>query len=248
MQRVLGHPLRYYGYRLGPLAGVLLLIIAIVPADLTATANAVSSIPTKLKSSLAPTVVAGPTAPVDTAAQSPQLPQKQSVTTASIDRAPVAHWAPAGAWSTPPLVTQASVTPAGARRERVGASGVNLRAAPSKDAARLDTLAPGAEVQVAEAIDGWLHVYAAGREGWIYSSYLEGAQVKTAAATAGDAPSRNVAGNTIRVRSAVPVQDSPDGDAIYSLEPGERVSVAEQRGSWLRIITSDGESGWIRVR
>jgi hypothetical protein len=57
---------------------------------------------------------------------------------------------------------------------RIGHSAVILRSGPSKSASRLSVLAAGSPVRLAEIVKGWVHVYAANGSGWIYSTYLLG--------------------------------------------------------------------------
>lgn len=243
MQRVLGRPFRYYAYRLVPVAGALLLIAAIIPADLTAGAHALNSMPTRAPAvTEQPAIAATVPAPAVVTNVSVQAPAK--IVTASLDQTPKEPWLPNGAWEVDTL--PAGVVPPGTQTQRIGSIAVNIRAEPSSNSARLGVLTAGTVVQVAETSDGWVHVYADGQSGWIYSSYIEGARPATAAVAKDTAPS--LASKTIRFRSAVAVQSGPNGAHVYDLEPGERVSVAEQKGSWLRIVTADGESGWIRIR
>jgi SH3-like domain-containing protein len=139
------------------------------------------------------------------------------------------------------------------RDAQIGTSGVNVRAGASGNFAVLFTLAPGASIRTRETLNGWVHVYADSADGWIYASYLAGNQpttttAATAAATSQSAAGASLVGRTVRLRSQSQVYDSPGGHRIYVLDAGTRVRVAEAANNWIRIITSNDESGWLRLR
>ena len=252
--------LRFWLIRGVPLAAVALGVALLIPADFNAAANTISirtpAAPVKAAAMLPPPPViaagtlnmsssvpyVGADAPQTQAANVPDL--RPSVQPAAVETT-----------ASTPLPTD----PAGDKTAaRIAYSGVNVRAAADKGADKLFVLPPGAPVQVAESINGWVHVFADQGDGWVYKSYLlgNGADASAQASVQVMSPKPKVVkssplvGRIVQVASNVTVHDGPsaDSDSIYSLDPGERVQIVEAAGGWARIATSDGESGWVKLR
>lgn len=136
------------------------------------------------------------------------------------------------------------------------ATAVNLRSGPSSGTDRLDTLEAGASVSVLSESGGWVEVALAdGRSGWVYGSYLTSADPRPVAdptparapearATIQGGDGDELAGRTARIGSRLLAYDAPSGEAIFTLRPGTRVRILEQRRGWLLVSTPQG-SAWI---
>jgi SH3-like domain-containing protein len=146
--------------------------------------------------------------------------------------------------------------PASLTDGRVGSVAVNVRSGPSSSNDKLFVLSAGEPVRIAETSGGWVHVYRPdGEGGWVYGRYLAGhdstgpaATTQVASAPAKRAPAQSTAtAHFGDVRGRVPVLAAPDSDAafLFELQPGERVRIAGHRDGWMRVVTSDGFSGWV---
>ena len=252
--------LRFWLIRGVPLAAVALGIALLVPADFNAAANTVSAksapaVPVKAAAVLPPP----PVIPAGTLNMSSSIPYVGADAAAAQVAAAAAPDLRASvqpaALETPATVAPATA-PAGDKiAARVAASGVNVRSAADKDAGKLFVLAPGASVQTAESINGWVHVYADQGDGWVYKTYLLGSDGAASSSVQVMSPKPKPAkspliGRVVQVASNVTVHDGPsaDSDSIYRLDPGEQVKIVEAAGGWARIATSDGESGWVKLR
>ena len=152
------------------------------------------------------------------------------------------------------------------RPDSIGSTAVNLRAGPSTATATVTVLQPGQPVQTGESDGGWIEVTLPnGTTGWVYARYLASvATVASAetppAATTTTAPAKpgkavvsgkgangNIEGRTARIDAALIARARPNSGAarVFRTEPGERVKILDVRGNWLRIVTTDGNSGWI---
>jgi SH3-like domain-containing protein len=212
--------------------------LSILPADL----DAVQSVKPVIAAKPAPTFNAPPI-PQEALNKAPIL------ASAAVSRPAetVTSWRPLQASPTQPVVMQAALAssvPSDLRADTVN-SAVNVRTEGKKGSPVLFVLPAGAAVQVAETNDGWVHVYSDRGEGWVYSSFIGAAP---RAPEARVASSQDGAGRTLRLASAVTVRDEPGGDAIYELDAGERIRIVEVEGRWVRIVTSTGEGGWVRLR
>jgi SH3-like domain-containing protein len=228
-----------------------------------AATTAVATLPQFLKAS----VVVPASAPATTGESAVPAPQENVPTVTTAVASTPATTVPLSAnWSdyisgTP---APAAAAPADSTDGHVGAMAVNARSGPSTTNDTRFVLAAGEPVRIGESSGSWVHVYRQdGSDGWVYSRYLAGAAAPAAAApaqrvanaapprTRPAASSRPSAGNAALVgrvaaiRSSVPVRAAPGSAVMFVLAPGERVRVAESRGSWLRVVTEDGYSGWI---
>jgi SH3-like domain-containing protein len=146
----------------------------------------------------------------------------------------------------------------------VGDSAVNVRAGPTTAARKLFVLQPGEAVTASEVADGWVKIVRPdGEGGWVYARYLVGVpglerpenlaakpDTRAAAATQPTEPRRAVSGRTARLAGPVTVRDRPSalGARLFTLQRGERVTLAEMDGGWARVVLPSGVSGWIPVR
>jgi hypothetical protein len=67
-----------------------------------------------------------------------------------------------------------TVEPPGLGSGFIGGLAVNVRAAPSKTGAKIGVLNAGSAVRIGENVDGWIHVFFSGGDGWVYQTYLAG--------------------------------------------------------------------------
>lgn len=192
-------------------------------------------------------------APTSAVATSP------SVTTLAAPDSPATASA---ATATAAAPTAPAALPAGVADGQVGAVAVNGRSGPSAGSAKLFVLAPGEPVKVGETSGSWVHVYReSGEDGWVFGRYLAGrgdAAAPAAPVAADPAPrvaavptkrpaGGDLTGRVAQVRSPVPVRAAPSSASalLFVLEPGESVRIAGSRGNWMRVVTSDGFSGWV---
>jgi SH3-like domain-containing protein len=152
---------------------------------------------------------------------------------------------------------------------RVGDRGVNMRVGPATTTGIIRTLQPGEPLAMGETLRGWVAVKTEdGETGWVYSSYLIGPALesagvkqrarteqvpqseKTAKSTRDDRDTRTAPKRFARVNSDTYLRARPSHGSkrLFLLPAGERVSVAEIRGSWARVVLTGGESGWVRIR
>jgi SH3-like domain-containing protein len=166
----------------------------------------------------------------------------------------------------PAEVTPESVVaplPTGLVPGNVGSSAVNVRAAPSKNSAKIGLLSAGAPVRMGENSGGWVHVWYDGGDGWVYSTYLGGGEPAAAPkrskteqlALAPERPSRAELARparsaTIESTGRVAVREDPraTSQSLFRLEPGERVRVLDRQGRWVKVATADGLTGWIKTK
>jgi uncharacterized protein YgiM (DUF1202 family) len=140
------------------------------------------------------------------------------------------------------------------RGVRVGADQLNVRSGPSTSAARLFSLDAGEAVTVkARSNSGWvLLATAAGREGWVDRTYLDGldyAALPVEAAAAAPAKpepkatglgTRTVAGSGVTVRSG----PGKSNRSLFALSAGSKVTVKAEKGGWLQVTDAKGRTGW----
>lgn len=134
---------------------------------------------------------------------------------------------------------------------RVAGTAVNARSGPEASAGVQFVLAAGEAVKVGESTGGWTHVFRQnGQDGWVYHRYLAGPETVVADA-APATPTRTQkprppSPNFVRFQSPAPVLAAPADEAplLFVLQPGARVQIAETRGIWIRVVTTDGISGW----
>jgi hypothetical protein len=74
----------------------------------------------------------------------------------------------------PDAATFATLEPPGLGSGFIGDLAVNVRAAPSKTGAKIGVLNAGSAVRIGENVDGWVHVFFSGGDGWVYETYLAG--------------------------------------------------------------------------
>lgn len=142
------------------------------------------------------------------------------------------------------------------RSIRVVSSAVNLRAGPSTSTAKLLVLQPGQKLAVTETSGGWSQVETeSGDVGWVSSRYLAGLGAPRAVSSAAVEPKkeqeqRRVKPAAARVDTAVALRAGPSRSAprLFVLSPKERVTIAEVRGRWIRVVMESGASGWIETR
>lgn len=177
--------------------------------------------------------------------------------TPAVPNAAAATLAPTPVETTASVSEPPATVPESGEPSVVGGRAVNLRVGPSKATASLAVLQPGEPVQVLEKSEGWTYVATlSGDTGWVSSGFL-GRDAPAAAvapkreeraAKASDVGSPN--GKSIRAGGPVTVRSGPSSmsERLFVIEPGEPIRIAETRGSWARVVLSNGISGWIRIR
>ena len=182
---------------------------------------------------------------------------------------PTATATPAPTATATPTATPGTPSP-GASYARVSLSSassrLNLRSSPSTSSAIVATLDHGKIVRVLAASGSWVRVEtASGQTGYVQSRYLEPADgavttpapTATAAPTATPAPDMDVPqdGDYARVRlssafSRLNLRSSPSTSSaiIAKLGHGETVRVLAASGSWVRVETASGQTGYVQSR
>jgi SH3-like domain-containing protein len=141
----------------------------------------------------------------------------------------------------------------------VGGTALNMRAGPSASTAKLSVLPPGATVSVLETADNWAFVTdGSGESGWVYSRYLSGqpggeapADRPTAAvASTSEDPKREPRRLVGRINGEIVLRAGPSRSAptLFALRPGERITLVEKRGRWVRVVMESGVSAWVDAR
>jgi len=208
-----------------PLAAVALGVALLVPADFNAAANtiAVKTPVTPVKTAATvlppPRIIAagtlnmasssipyvGANAPTTQVASVPDLrPSVQPV-----------------ALETTPAVASPTDPASNKIAARIAYSGVNVRSAGDKGADKLFVLPPGAPVQTAESINGWVHVYADQGDGWVYKTYLLGstdASASTSVQVMSPKPPKSpLIGRMVQVRRTSPCATARPPTATASI-------------------------------
>lgn len=234
-----------------PLAALVAGGIALFPADPDAPDQqlAVAAVEPVQPSYLAVPIATVEPLPVRTAEPPPARPSL-SVTTTAVAVPPPALEPPE------PEPDEEAATEAA----WVGTSALNVRAGPSSSTAKLFVLQPGTKVAAAETEGGWVRIIADdGQEGWVFGRYIGSQPPQQRAAAPEQQQTREAAappqqetrqqGRTARIAGRVTLRSSPSGlsQRLFVLEPGERVVIAERRGSWARVVADGGISGWVRL-
>jgi len=165
--------LGYIGYPMAVAGGILvfaassLLTFDMIRANLVAVSSPIAASPdfnvppVEQIGSLAPPVTSTPSA-------TPSAEPESSIVAVVPPDHPVATTV-----SAPETPTFMDVEPPGLASRRIGRQAVNVRAGPSNTAVTLGVLNAGSSVRVDEEHGGWLHVYFAGGDGWVYQSFVE---------------------------------------------------------------------------
>lgn len=238
---------RFWIFRVLPLIGVGVIALSVIPADLSAAAKLATATPSAATATGFKSVPhVSPT--VAPALDQPRVTKASLVTTEDQSGGkftrPWANWRSLPAVAAPVAPTRTTEA-AGLTPARVGQSGVNVRSGPSGTAAKLFALPPGAAIKIGETTNGWVHVYASGTDGWIYSTFLSGQSPDAPAAATQSPRTAPTPGKVVRIAGHVTLRDAPDGLPVYDLQPGERVKIAESDGKWLRVLTVTGDTGWV---
>ena len=118
----------------------------------------------------------------------------------------------------------------------VTADGLNLRAAPSTDAAIRVVIPSDAFLLVEGTADNWCKVLYQGMEGYVCSDYLSRSETMDGAYGSG-----RVSGNGVRLRAAA----SLSGGVLGYLNAGTTLTVTGVSGEWLKVRTANGTEGYI---
>ncbi len=120
----------------------------------------------------------------------------------------------------------------------ISADALNLRTEASLTAPVKLLVPGGAFVLVEEQKNGWTKIVYEGTAGYVssqYVSYAESAEGQYGFAA-------EVTGTDVRMRSGPSTSDN----VIGNFDEGERLSVLGVSGSWLKVATESGASGYIR--
>lgn len=170
------------------------------------------------------------------------------------------------AFATAPVAVPAG-TPA--RVLEVDDNLVNVRSGPSTKSEKLWVLKRGDEVQALAVAGDWVQVQISdGKVGWMLGEFLDETNFDglprdeqvavvvdapvapaaepvvvddTVAAAAPGGDLRRVTGGGVNVRASA----SSSGEKIFTLGPGEQVTVTETERGWLKIIDDQGRTGWL---
>ena len=151
----------------------------------------------------------------------------------------------------PAAVPDPAVTETTSKTVWVGPSAANVRVGPSVSTARLFVLRPGEKVSATETSGKWtLVTTATGDSGWVAASLLSDSATPAATPRKPKPPAQarqrqyQLVGNPVTLRAG-PSRLSP---RIFVLSPGDKVSVVETRGRWVRVVLESGVSAWVDGR
>ena len=119
----------------------------------------------------------------------------------------------------------------------VSASVLNLRSKPSTSSSIVAKI-PNREFVLVEAKEGdWYKVVYDGTEGYVHSSYVDFEEYLI-----GDySYNAQVNGSGVRLRNGA----STYSDVIAKYNIGDRLSVIGVSGTWLKVVTSGGQTGFM---
>jgi N-acetylmuramoyl-L-alanine amidase len=129
----------------------------------------------------------------------------------------------------------------------VTASSLNLRQSATTSSKSIGTLKKGTVVTIQSQSGSWLQVYVSSlkKTGWVSASYIN---VKTAAPSPSAVTAPVVAkGTTYYVTASslnIRQQPSTSGKILTSVKKNQRVTFFEKSGSWGKIKTASGITGW----
>ncbi|WP_430789965.1 N-acetylmuramoyl-L-alanine amidase [Virgibacillus flavescens] len=123
----------------------------------------------------------------------------------------------------------------------VGTSSLNVRSAPTQNAAVLGSLHPGDEVIVFQEHYGWAQTYYGGQEAWVASQYLYPADQSGNASNASTSNTVSVNTEGVHVRSGPGTNYSILGFAAS----GDTYTKVETQNNWHKVLLQNGSTGWI---
>jgi N-acetylmuramoyl-L-alanine amidase len=115
----------------------------------------------------------------------------------------------------------------------ISGSTVNLRKSPSTSSSVLTKLTSGTQVKVTSSSNNWYKVSYNGKTGWISKSLIT---IKSSTLGTG-----TVAADVLNVRS----KTSTSSKVLAKLERSERVTLLSRSGTWYKVKTSNGVTGWV---
>ena len=124
----------------------------------------------------------------------------------------------------------------------VKTSNLNVRNAPSHDAAVVGHLQPGERVTAFKEQHGWVQTYYGGEVVWVASQYLHPVKSEEVETT-----SNNNETNIQVTASGVNIRSGPGTDysIIGSTTSGDTYHLIESSGDWVKVSLSNGGHGWI---
>ena len=129
-------------------------------------------------------------------------------------------------------------------RVKVNVNGsLNVRTHPDINSAIMTTLKGGTIVERTGSSNGWVRVKLPnGKTGWVLGKYVSATSSKPAAST-GARVKINYKGNLI-VRSG----PSSSRSIVTRVKGGTVVNRTGSSGDWVRIVLSDGKTGWVQKK
>ncbi|MCX7921921.1 MAG: SH3 domain-containing protein [Clostridia bacterium] len=108
---------------------------------------------------------------------------------------------------------------------------VNVRDNPSTSSDVKAQLSEDTKVEILDETDGWCKVKAGSVTGWVSRKYVSINNGQSATINADD----------VNLRKS----PSTTSEVVHELYEGEKVSVLESSGDWMKVKTLDGKSGWV---
>lgn len=120
--------------------------------------------------------------------------------------------------------------------------GVNVRAKPNSSSKILTSVSAGTAVTKTGSSGNWIAVKVSGVKGYIYKSYLSGSKSSSTATVSKSSSYRAV----ITARSVnLRAKPSFSGRIKGSLSAGQSITVCATSGSWKKIKTQAGKTGFV---
>ncbi|MBU5466043.1 N-acetylmuramoyl-L-alanine amidase [Virgibacillus sp. MSJ-26] len=124
----------------------------------------------------------------------------------------------------------------------VGTTNLNVRNAPSHDAAVVGHLQPGERVEAFSEQHGWVQTYYDGEVVWVASQYLSPINGESSTSTTHSNEEKvQVTASGVNVRSGPGTEHSVVGAATS----GDTYQLIETSGNWVKVLLSSGNEGWI---
>lgn len=118
---------------------------------------------------------------------------------------------------------------------------LNMRKSPNTSSLILEQLSEGSKVSILSSSDGWYKVTYNSITGWVCGDYITVKTVTSGSSASAASKSGTILGDSVNVRSSA----STESQVLTQVDKGDKVSVYSVTGSWCKVKTSNGISGWI---
>lgn len=120
---------------------------------------------------------------------------------------------------------------------------LNIRVTPSQDAEIIGKMYRGAAGELLEQSDGWTKIRSGAVEGWVSNDFLVFGEAIEAKAIEMGIYKAAVNTETLRVRA----EAHPEAAVLGLASHGDKYSILEDHGEWLKIRYTDSSEGFIKA-